>query len=150
METVSQLKGRGQEIIQGSQKQGKYHIGFGTETPQSFRDFFFSPRFFSSISAVLLPHPPPYFLFPLFAFLLLKHLYKILTFTTRGDFQLETANCRFFFSFPLFAFLLSQRQQLTLTSCFTAWATSSCFISYCQISTNYLNSHAYHHCSVQL
>lgn len=99
METVSQLKGRGQEIIQGSQKQGKYHIGFGTETPQSFRDFFFSPRFFSSISAVLLPHPPPYFLFPLFAFLLLKHLYKILTFTTRGDFQLETANCRFFFFF---------------------------------------------------
>lgn len=62
METVSQLKGRGQEIIQGSQKQGKYHIGFGTETPQSFRDFFFSPRsFFLHFCS---PSPPPPTLFP--------------------------------------------------------------------------------------
>lgn len=62
--------------------------------------------------------------------------------------RLLTTNCELQGFFPLFAFLLSQRQQLTLTSCFTTWAMSSCFISCCQHSTNHPNSYVHHHCSV--
>lgn len=150
METVSQLKGRGQEIIQGSQKQGRYHIRFGTETPQSFRDFFSPRSFFLHFCS---PSPPPPTLFPFPSICISVTQALIQNSDIYHPRRLLARNCKlqvFFFSFPLFAFLLSQRQQLTLTSCFTAWATSSCFISCCQISTNYLNSHAYHHCSVQL
>lgn len=135
MEAAPQLTGRGQELMQGTKKPGKYNTGFGTETSQSFRllwfcyfpyNSFFLSSIYLCVTQTLTPKPDIY------------HPRKLLT-----------TNCDLQELFSPFTFLLSQRQQLTLTSCFTTWTMSSCFTSGCQHLTNYPNSHVYTPCNVQ-
>lgn len=134
MEAAPQLTGRGQELMQGTQKPGKYNAGFGTKTSQSFRLLWF-------------------WFFPYNSFFFFLYLSLCYPNTSKPDIyhprKLLTTNCDLQEFFSPFTFLLCQRQQLTLTSCFTTRTMSSCFMSCCQHLTNYPNSHVYTPCNVQ-